>query len=128
VAPGTIPATSQLDWPISITAISVAWGAPLIRWSDDGAHRLPGSIAAEGSPRLRGSKLVDLMGSLALWAIRPLMKCTSRLKRSSFATPMKERRGNKSATGWWLTANNRNTSHSIKVQSDGAKMVVTAEK
>ena len=37
-------------------------------------------------------------------------------------------RGNKSATGWWLTANNRNTSRSIKVQSDGAKMVVTAEK
>ena len=37
-------------------------------------------------------------------------------------------RGNKSATGWWLTANNRNTSRCIKVQSDGAKIVVTAEK
>jgi hypothetical protein len=37
-------------------------------------------------------------------------------------------RGNKSATGWWLTANNRNTSRSLKVQSDGAKIVVTAEK
>jgi hypothetical protein len=36
-------------------------------------------------------------------------------------------RGNKSATGWWLTANNRNRS-SIKVQSDGAKLVVTAER
>jgi hypothetical protein len=34
-------------------------------------------------------------------------------------------RGNKSATGWWLTANNRNTSRSIKVQSDGAQLVVT---
>jgi hypothetical protein len=37
-------------------------------------------------------------------------------------------RGNKSATGWWLTANNRNTSRSIKVQSDGAQLVVTAER
>jgi hypothetical protein len=37
-------------------------------------------------------------------------------------------RGNKSATGWWVTANNRNTSRSLKVQSDGAKLVVTAER
>jgi hypothetical protein len=37
-------------------------------------------------------------------------------------------RGNKSATGWWLTANNRNTSSSIKVQSDGANLVVTSER
>jgi hypothetical protein len=36
-------------------------------------------------------------------------------------------RGNKSPTGWWLTASNRNTGHSIKVQSDGTKLVVTAE-
>ena len=36
-------------------------------------------------------------------------------------------RGNKSAAGWWLTANNRNTGRSIKVQSDGAKLVVTPE-
>jgi hypothetical protein len=36
-------------------------------------------------------------------------------------------RGNKSATGWWLTANNRNTGRSIKVQSDGTKLVVNAE-
>ena len=36
-------------------------------------------------------------------------------------------RGNKSATSWWLTANNRNTGRSIKVQSDGAKLVVTPE-
>jgi hypothetical protein len=36
-------------------------------------------------------------------------------------------RGNKSATGWWLTANNRNTGRSIKVQSDGTKLGVTAE-
>jgi hypothetical protein len=37
-------------------------------------------------------------------------------------------RGNKSATGsWWLTANNRNTGRSIKVQSDGTKLTVTAE-
>jgi hypothetical protein len=37
-------------------------------------------------------------------------------------------RGNKSATGWWwLTANNRNTGLSIKVQSDGTKLTVTAE-
>ena len=36
-------------------------------------------------------------------------------------------RGNKSATGWWLTANNRNTGRSIKVQSDGTKIGVTAE-
>src|SRR4029077_7953583 len=51
--PGTIPATSQLDWPISSRRLvlhlvrelrgicsnrsAVAWGAPLIRWSDDGA-------------------------------------------------------------------------------------------
>jgi hypothetical protein len=37
-------------------------------------------------------------------------------------------RGNKSATGWWLTASNRNTSRSIKVQSDGAGLVVTVER
>jgi hypothetical protein len=37
-------------------------------------------------------------------------------------------RGNKSAAGWWLTANNRNTSRSIKVQSDGTQLVVTAER
>jgi hypothetical protein len=37
-------------------------------------------------------------------------------------------RGNKSGTGWWLTASNRNTSRSIKVQSDGAKIVVTVER
>ena len=36
-------------------------------------------------------------------------------------------RGNKSATGWWLTANNRNTGRSIKVQSDGTKLAVNAE-
>jgi hypothetical protein len=36
-------------------------------------------------------------------------------------------RGNKSATGWWLTANNRNTGRSIKVQSDGTKLAVTGE-
>ncbi len=35
--------------------------------------------------------------------------------------------GNKAPTGRWLTANNRTTSHSIKVQSDGAKISVTAE-
>jgi hypothetical protein len=37
-------------------------------------------------------------------------------------------RGNKSATGWWLTANTRNTSRSIKVQSDGTQLVVTVER
>jgi hypothetical protein len=37
-------------------------------------------------------------------------------------------RGNKSATGWWLTANNRNTSRSVKVQSDGTQLVVTTER
>jgi hypothetical protein len=36
-------------------------------------------------------------------------------------------RGNKSATGWWLTANNRNTGRSIKVQSDGTKLAVAAD-
>jgi hypothetical protein len=36
-------------------------------------------------------------------------------------------RGNKSATGWWLTASNRNTGRSIKVQSDGTKLAVNAE-
>ena len=36
--------------------------------------------------------------------------------------------GNKMPSGWWLTANNRNMSpSSIKVQSDGAKIVVTVE-
>jgi hypothetical protein len=35
--------------------------------------------------------------------------------------------GNKLPTGWWLTANNRKTSRSLKVQSDGTKLVVTAE-
>jgi hypothetical protein len=36
--------------------------------------------------------------------------------------------GNKAPTGWWLTANNRNISHgSIKVQSDGTRISVTAE-
>jgi len=36
-------------------------------------------------------------------------------------------RGNKSSTGWWLTANNRNTGRSVKVQSDGTKLTVNAE-
>jgi hypothetical protein len=36
-------------------------------------------------------------------------------------------RGNKSPTGWWLTASNRNFGRSIKVQSDGTTIVVTAE-
>jgi len=36
-------------------------------------------------------------------------------------------RGNKSSIGWWLTANNRNTGRSIKVQSDGTKLTVNAE-
>jgi hypothetical protein len=35
--------------------------------------------------------------------------------------------GNKSPTGWWLTANNPNAKRSIKVQSDGTRIVVTAE-
>jgi hypothetical protein len=35
--------------------------------------------------------------------------------------------GNKSSAGWWLTANNRNMGRSIKVLSDGSKVVVTAE-
>jgi hypothetical protein len=34
---------------------------------------------------------------------------------------------NKSPSGWSLTASNRNTSRSIRVQSDGTKLVVTAE-
>jgi hypothetical protein len=34
--------------------------------------------------------------------------------------------GNKTSAGWWLTANNPNMSHgSIKVESDGTKIVVT---
>jgi hypothetical protein len=34
--------------------------------------------------------------------------------------------GNKSPTGWWLTASNRNLNPSnIRVQSDGTKIVVT---
>jgi hypothetical protein len=35
--------------------------------------------------------------------------------------------GNKSHSGWWLTAINRDTSRSIKVQSDGINVVVTSE-
>jgi hypothetical protein len=36
--------------------------------------------------------------------------------------------GNKSPTGWWLTANNRTMSPgSIKVQSDGTRISVTVE-
>ena len=36
--------------------------------------------------------------------------------------------GNKSPTGWWLTANNRNMSPgNIRVQSDGTKIIVTVE-
>jgi hypothetical protein len=36
--------------------------------------------------------------------------------------------GNKMPSGWWLTANNRNMSPgSIKVKSDGSKIVVTVE-
>jgi hypothetical protein len=35
--------------------------------------------------------------------------------------------GNKSPTGWWLTANNRDASRSVKVQSDGTKVVVTSQ-
>jgi hypothetical protein len=37
--------------------------------------------------------------------------------------------GNKTSAGWWLTANNRNTSYGgVKVQSDGTKTVVTFER
>ena len=65
----------------------------------------------------------ELEGELAplasdMWAMQ------KRLEEKGFRVD----RGNKSATGWWLTANNRNTSRSLKVQSDGAKIVVTAEK
>ena len=36
--------------------------------------------------------------------------------------------GNKTSSGWWLTANNRSIKGgSIKVQSDGTTVVVTAE-
>jgi hypothetical protein len=35
--------------------------------------------------------------------------------------------GNKSHSGWWLTAMDHGTSRSIKVQSDGTKVVVTAK-
>ena len=35
--------------------------------------------------------------------------------------------GNKSPIGWWLTANNRDASRSVKVQSDGTKVVVTSQ-
>ena len=35
--------------------------------------------------------------------------------------------GNKSHSGWWLTAADRGTSRRIGVQSDGTKVVVTAE-
>jgi len=36
--------------------------------------------------------------------------------------------GNKSPTGWWLTANNKNiTPGGIRVRSDGTKIVVTVE-
>jgi hypothetical protein len=36
--------------------------------------------------------------------------------------------GNKTSVGWWLMANSPNVSNgSIKVQSDGAKIIVTPE-
>jgi hypothetical protein len=35
--------------------------------------------------------------------------------------------GNKSHSGWWLTAIDHGTSRSIKVQSDGTKIVVTTK-
>jgi hypothetical protein len=35
--------------------------------------------------------------------------------------------GNKSTSAWWVTANNRDTNRSVRVQSDGTKLVVTAE-
>lgn len=35
--------------------------------------------------------------------------------------------GNKSPAGWWMTANNRSAGRSIKVQSDGTRLVVSAE-
>ena len=36
--------------------------------------------------------------------------------------------GNKSHSGWWLTAVDQGTSRSIRVQSDGTKVAVTAER
>jgi hypothetical protein len=37
--------------------------------------------------------------------------------------------GNKTSSGWWLTADNRGTKGgNIKVQSDGTKVVVTIER
>jgi len=37
--------------------------------------------------------------------------------------------GNKSATGWWLSAYNRNIPNgNIRVQSDGTKVTVTVER
>jgi hypothetical protein len=35
--------------------------------------------------------------------------------------------GNKMPSGWWLTANNRDVGRTIKVKSDGTKIVVTVE-
>jgi len=61
-----------------------------------------------------------------LAALAPDMRAAqTRLEQKGFRVDS----GNKtSTTGWWLTANNRNMSHgSIKVQSDGTKIVVTVE-
>lgn len=63
----------------------------------------------------------ELEGELAplasdMWAMQ------KRLEEKGFTIDF----GNKMPSGWWLTANNRNLSHSsIKVQSDGSKIPVT---
>jgi hypothetical protein len=65
----------------------------------------------------------ELEGELA--ALAPDMWATQKkLEEKGFRVDG----GNKTSAGWWLTANNRNMSpSSIKVQSDGTKIVVTVE-
>lgn len=65
----------------------------------------------------------DLEAELAMLA--PDMWATQkRLEEKGFRVDG----GNKTSSGWWLTAYNRNISRgSIKVQSDGTKIAVTVE-
>ena len=102
---------------IVATVVGALSATPVSASAAQSDKRLTGGMTTISDDRTK-----ELEADLALLA-SDMWATQKRLEEKGFRVD----RGNKSPTGWWLTATNRSTGHSIKVQSDGTKLVVTAE-
>jgi hypothetical protein len=108
-------------WPdrmaVVATVLCALAAGPVSAFDAQPDKPVAGGIATNSDDWTKG-----LEADLASFAL-DMWRAQKRLEEKGFRV----NRGNKSPSGWWLTASNRNTGHSIKAQSDGTKLVVTAE-